>query len=83
MNDISQLIRADLAPAERAAERNRAAFPDVAQIVDDFRAVFGPGVKVLYATENGREIGKPQPFEGTDVDKLLRLDDAMKRRGTA
>lgn len=63
-------------------ERNREAFPGVAQIVDDFRSAFG-AVKVLHATEGGREIGKPPAFDGTDVDKLIRLNDAMKRRGTA
>ena len=83
MTDIAALIRERLERADRAAERNRAAFPGVAQIVDDLRAQFGPGVKVLHAIEDGREIGKPQAFAGTDVDKLIRLDDAMKRRGTA
>lgn len=63
-------------------EQNRAAFPGVAEIVDTLTEAFGP-VRVLHATENGREIGKPQPFDGTDVDKLVRLDDAMKQRGTA
>ena len=63
-------------------EQNRAAFPDVAEGVDRLSAVFGR-VRVLYATENGREIGKPQPFDGIDVDHVIRLDDAMKKRGTA
>ena len=63
-------------------DQNRAAFPGVAEIVDEFRAEFG-AVKVLHAVEGGKEIGKPQEFSGTDVDKLIRLNDAMKRRGTA
>ena len=63
-------------------EQNRAAFPGVAEIVDTLTAAFGP-VRVLHATENGREIGKPQPFDGIDVDHVIRLDDAMKKRGTA
>jgi hypothetical protein len=62
---------------------NRAAFPGTAEAIDNLRAVFGPGVKLLHATENGRSIGKPQPFDGTDIDQFIRLDDAMKQRGTA
>lgn len=37
---------------------NRAAFPFAAAIVDQLRAVFGPEVKVSYASENGREVGR-------------------------
>jgi hypothetical protein len=35
----------------------RAAFPECVKIADEFRAAFGPGVKLVYARENGREIG--------------------------
>ncbi|NNM70187.1 MAG: hypothetical protein HKM00_09550 [Gallionella sp.] len=41
--------------AKRAA--NRAAFPAVAKIVDEFRAVFGDAVVVEGGAENGREFG--------------------------
>ena len=40
-----------------AAAANRAAFPGAARIVDEFREVFGAEVKLLWAAENGREIG--------------------------
>lgn len=48
---------------KKAAERadNRAQFPNAAAVVDMFRAVFGPGVKLLYAEEDGRTIGKKPP----------------------
>jgi len=40
-------------------QQNRNAFPHVAAIVDDFRKVFGPGVKLVWGREpDGREIGK-------------------------
>lgn len=44
--------------AESRAE-NRAAMPEVARIVDEFREMFGPGVRVVYALENGVEKGIP------------------------
>jgi hypothetical protein len=57
-------------------------FPGCTSIIGDFRAVFGPGVKPLYFEEDGKTMGKQQPFDGTDVDKLIRLDDmTAKRRG--
>lgn len=42
--------------AERAA--NRANFPRAAEVLDEFRAVFGKGCQLRWASENGREIGK-------------------------
>jgi hypothetical protein len=58
----------------------RAKFPGCTSIIDDFRALFGPGVKPLYFSENGKTMGKDQEFEGTDVDKLIRLDDMDAKR---
>lgn len=40
------------------AKRNREQFPGLAKIVDEFRAVFGPDVKLIYGEENGKKIGK-------------------------
>lgn len=40
------------------AEDNRKRFPETAKIVDEFRRVFGDGVKVKWAVENGRSIGR-------------------------
>lgn len=41
---------------ERAA--NRVAFPEASRIVDEFRRVFGPGVRLIWWSENGLTIGK-------------------------
>jgi hypothetical protein len=38
--------------------QNRERFPFAAARVDELRAVFGPGVKLLYASENGDSIGR-------------------------
>ena len=69
MTDVREQIRQD--------------FPGCTSIIDDFRAVFGAGVKPLYFSEAGKTMGKEQVLEGTDVDKLIRLDDmdAKRRRG--
>jgi len=64
---------------EEKRERNRREFPGVTSIVDQFTVVFG-SVKVLHATENGKEIGKAPTFDGLDVDQLLRLDNWRSNR---
>lgn len=38
-------------------DKNRADFPYAAQLLDEYRKVFGEGVKLVYAKENGNEIG--------------------------
>ena len=55
--------------AERAAAvaANRAAFPQLAAAVDLFRAHFGPGVRLVYGIEDGRELGKKPPPRGGTV----------------
>ena len=37
---------------------------------------------MMHVIENGRELGKPIPFYGTDIEKLIRLDemDAKNRK---
>lgn len=64
---------------EEKRERNRREFPGVTSIVDQFTEVFGP-VKVLHATEGGKEIGKIPVFDGLDVDQILRLDNWLSKR---
>jgi hypothetical protein len=50
---------------EEQARENRARMPIVTAVVDEYREVFGPGIRVTYAKENGIEIGTPMPkFEG-------------------
>lgn len=41
-----------------AKDKNRAAFPFTSRVVDELREAFGPEVKVLWASENGAEIGR-------------------------
>lgn len=44
---------------QRAA--NRAAMPETAKIVDEYRRVFGDGVRLVWAEENGKLVGqKPE-----------------------
>jgi hypothetical protein len=82
MRDVAEMIRADLAAAETVREQFRAEFPGGAAIGDGFREKFGPGVKLKWVEEDGKTMGKQQPFDGTDVDKLIRLSDMdAKRRG--
>lgn len=42
---------------EEAAARNRAQFPSVAAFVDAMRESFGPGIRLVYASENGNTLG--------------------------
>lgn len=77
MTDVADLIKRDLEGAAAKREANRRAFPDAAEAVDRLSDIFGP-VKVLHAIENGREIGKPQPFDGIDANKIIAADDWHK-----
>lgn len=45
--------------SEQMKEKVRAAFPRCVAVADEFRAVFGLEVELLYASENGVEIGTP------------------------
>jgi hypothetical protein len=67
---------------DRAAERarNRAAFPVASNVVDDFRAVFGAGVHLLWACEGGVEIGKRTP-DGVPVVVGESMDAILARIG--
>ncbi|MDC8446442.1 MAG: hypothetical protein LV471_11020 [Nitrosomonas sp.] len=39
-------------------EEVRKNFPECCSVADEFRKVFGNGVRLIYAKENGMEIGK-------------------------
>ena len=39
-------------------EENRRNFPMAAQRLDELREVFGSGVRLVWAVENGKQIGK-------------------------
>lgn len=50
----------------------RRLFPQCASFADECRRVFGDGVKLVHASESGREIGiKPH----IDADRVVRLSD--------
>ena len=51
----------------------REMFPKVVAFADEVRKVFGPGVKLLYACENGREIGRKSDHKPEDVVKLADI----------
>ena len=82
MIDVLEMIRNNVRTEDSKRDAIRRDFPNCTSIIDDFRAAFGPGVKPLYFDEDGKTMGKQQPFDGTDVDKYLRLVDmTAKRRG--
>jgi len=82
MNDVVEMIRGNVRKEDEKREQIRIDFPNCTAIIDQFRAVFGDGVKAKYFEEDGKTMGKQQPFDGTDVDKYLRLVDmTAKRRG--
>ena len=60
-------------------QNNREAFPNAAAIVDIFRAAFGDGVKLVYAKENGREIGSnAEPRGCLNSEQYLKLGQVGK-----
>lgn len=58
-------------------EQNRRDYPGLAAIADDFKCMGG---RIKHGIENGKEIGKPLEFAGTDVDQYLRMVDADAKR---
>jgi hypothetical protein len=75
------LAATQVAKGHERREQIRHDFPDATAGIDKLRAVFGPGVKPLYFEEDGKTMGKEQAFEGTDVDKLIRLSESDAKRG--
>ena len=57
MMDILEMIESRKAQTETKRERMRREFPLTAEAVDQLRELFGE-VKVLWLSENGREVGK-------------------------
>ena len=76
---LSTLAATQIAKRQRQAATNRADFPFAASFKDQLEAA-GMSCKVLYAKEGDKEVGKPQPFDGTDVDKILRYHNLAARR---
>lgn len=61
-----------------SAADNRAAFPETAELMDELRAVFGPDVKLVWASEGGREIGVRGP-DGVPVTHEVRSSNDIKK----
>lgn len=53
----------------------RQTFPEVIAFADAVRAEFGPGVKLVCASENGNEIGKKSEHDPADVVRLSDIID--------
>lgn len=49
---------------EDQAAENRRNFPICAVVLAEFRAAFGPDVKLINAVENGKKIGNFRPASG-------------------
>lgn len=45
------------------ARRNRARMPETARVIDEFRGVFGPMTRTVYAEEGGHVVGRKRPPE--------------------
>lgn len=64
-------------PEKVTREWVRENLPTACEVADDFRAVFGAGVTMTYAAENGYELGEKQDeskmIGGADISLPLRL----------
>lgn len=64
---IAMMSRSDHAAERvRARAENRRNFPFTSALIDELKRVFGPGISLVWARENGREIGRK---EGMDWDE--------------
>jgi len=61
---------------EEKRELFRAEFPESAAAADMFRELFGPGVRLVYAEENGKTVGRKY-----DEDKHNQIYN--KKKGAA
>lgn len=74
---------------EDQAAENRRNFPICAGILADFRAAFGPDVKLINAEENGKKIGNFRPGAGYlmsfeqwfRISKLIEFEQTNKKQG--
>lgn len=51
-----------------ARASNRASMPIMAQAMDDFRRIFGPGVKLRYAKEGDEERGSRAEYDEAQAE---------------
>lgn len=61
MADVVDMIRANVRKEDDRREQIRRKFPLCAEITEQLRAAFGPGVKPIYFSEGGKTMGKPAP----------------------
>ncbi len=76
------MSRCEPKKTEIARADNRSAFPATAAIVDKFRSAFGVDqVKLVYADEGGKTIGKPlpEPKRWLDADGWLKGSELVKQ----
>ena len=59
--------------AESAKQQVRAKFPRCIAVGDEFRNVFGPGVRLVYASEGGQAVGtaSPEPERFITPDRMV------------
>ena len=53
-----EAAQAHKAAREEAAKRNRELMPGTAANMDEFSKIFGDGIKLMWAVENGRAVGR-------------------------
>jgi hypothetical protein len=74
-----------MSQCDQQTQNNRSEFPASAAIMDEFRKEFGASVKLLYAIENGKSIGKKPtaPKRFATVEQWLNgsklIDEAHER----
>jgi hypothetical protein len=56
--ELAEQAQAKLARRDQVRLELRETMPEIATIVDQFRSVFGDGVRVTYAEENGQVKGR-------------------------
>lgn len=67
-----------------ARERNRADFPHAAQRMDELREVFGEGVRLVWAMEGSKAVGKRNEggYQVSGDEMVLRADsEAVIKKG--
>ncbi len=58
MNELQMKVEAMRQKSLAKAEENRRRMPSVTKFVDGIREIFGDGVRVTFASENGVEMGR-------------------------
>jgi hypothetical protein len=59
---VESLRKRDVVRREEEAARNRRDFPELMAVLEEFRSVFGPETRVIWATNGVREVGRRVAF---------------------